>query len=147
MSCQGNGLPETIRLRTYQYPPPTTIAPIHSAAARRRYPAPLIQITPTVSARTGGTTVSFVPSASPAASPATSRVPDGGPGKAEGSPPRRRSGQRALSSSATEERKSAIATTSLFAFPGCREKRRLAAITEATAATPTGPVPYGRPIR
>jgi hypothetical protein len=52
-----------------------------------------------------------------------------------------------LSRSATDERKSAIATTSLLALPGWREKRRLAAITEATAARPTGPVPYGRPMQ
>src|SRR3954452_35090 len=141
MSCQGNGLPETIRLRTYQYPPPTAIAPIHSAAARSRYPAPLIQMTPTVSASTGGTTVSLVPRARPAATPATIRVPDGGPALAAPSPLLARSGQRALRSSATEERKRAIATTSLLALPGWRETRRLAAITVATAATPTGPVP------
>src|SRR3954449_4137196 len=141
MSCQGNGLPETIRLRTYQYPPPTTIAPIHSAAARRRYPAPLIQITPTVSARTGGTTVSLVPSASPAASPATIRVPDDGPPAVDPASEPDRAGQRAFRSRPTDERKSAIATTSLFAFPGWREKRRFAAITEATAASPIGPVP------
>jgi hypothetical protein len=52
-----------------------------------------------------------------------------------------------LTSTATEERKSAIATTSLFALPGWRENSRLAAITEATAARPIGPVPYGRPMR
>src|SRR3954451_7235427 len=118
MSCQGNGLPETIRLRTYQYPPPTAIAPIHSAAARRRYPAPLIQMTPTVSARTGGTTVSLVPRARPAATPATMRVPDGGPAPAADSPLPLRSGHRAFRRRATAERKRAIATTSLLALPG-----------------------------
>jgi hypothetical protein len=46
-----------------------------------------------------------------------------------------------LRSRATDERKSAIATTSLFALPGWREKSRFAAITAATAARPTGPVP------
>src|SRR5436309_5455150 len=84
MLCHGNGLPETIRLRMYQYPPPTSIAPIQVAAARTRKPQPAIQMTPTVRARTGGTTVSFVPSARPAAIPATRTTPKGGSDAASG---------------------------------------------------------------
>src|SRR3954447_25704863 len=74
MSCHGNGLPETIRLRAYQYPPPTTIPPIQVAAARQRDPLPATTITPRVRARTGGATVGFVPRAGPAAGPATIRA-------------------------------------------------------------------------
>src|SRR5436189_5453890 len=77
MSCHGNGLPETIRLRAYQYPPPTAIPPSQVAAARQRRPLPAIRITPAVRARTGGTTVSLVPSARPAARPATITAPTG----------------------------------------------------------------------
>src|SRR5829696_4629701 len=201
MSCQGKGLPETIRLRTYQYPPPTTMPPSQVAAARQQSPLPAIAITPTVSARTGGTTVSFVPRASPAASPATIRAPrdnmaggrvvgrgsgaggagagretacrtslrsgrhpsdayhgcpvpvpvcggapgwagvagSGGERIASAADPRSDPGQRLFTRSATAERKSAIATTSLFALPGWRETSRFAAITEATAASPVAP--------
>src|SRR5437763_9090996 len=155
----------------YQYPPPTSIAPIQVAAARTRKPQPAIQMTPTVRARTGGTTVSFVPSARPAASPATRTTPKGGSAAASGAgrtgggavtfgglPIAARSGfssggagmrrgrfsgggQRPLTRSATAERKRAIATTSLLALPGWREKSRFAAITEATAAIAVGPLP------
>jgi hypothetical protein len=34
----------------------------------------------------------------------------------------------------------------LFALPGCREKRRFAAMTDATAASDVAPEPYGRPM-
>src|SRR5258706_380477 len=113
-------------------------------------------MTPTVSASTGGTTVSLVPRARPAARPATSSVPEGGPpirlaglggvarGGASGDVRRsagRAFGQRLFRSSATEDRNRAIATTSLLALPGCLEKRRFAAITEATAARDVAPVP------
>jgi hypothetical protein len=47
----------------------------------------------------------------------------------------------AFSSRATADRKSAIPTTSLLALPGWREKRRFAAITEATAAREVAPEP------
>jgi hypothetical protein len=52
-----------------------------------------------------------------------------------------RPGQRALSSRATADRNKAMATTSLLALPGCREKRRFAAITAATAASEVAPAP------
>src|SRR3954469_3096390 len=112
--------------------------PIQVADARQRCPLPAITITPTVSARTGGTTVSFVPSASPAARPPTIRAPRGSVAvEATDLPP----GQRLLTSRATAERKRAIATTSLLALPGWREKRRFAAITEARAASEVAPEP------
>ena len=102
---------------------------------------PAITITPTVRARIGGTTVSLVPSASPAARPATIRAPSGSATGEVAVAFRSLPGQRLFSSSATAERKSAIATTSLFALPGWRENSRFAAITEATAASEVAPEP------
>src|SRR3954467_11093451 len=99
-------------------------------------------MTPRVKASTGGTTVSFVPSARPAATPATRMTPNGSDVPAESvprgapigvAPVGRRTGQRDEETRATADRKRAIATSSLLALPGCREQRLFAAIPEATA--------------
>src|SRR5262245_49848624 len=68
---QGSGLSATTQLWTYQKPPDTTSAPVHSTADSRRERRNATTSTPMPSTATGARTVSLVPSESPAATPAS----------------------------------------------------------------------------